>query len=213
MGTRNLTCAVLNGEYKIAQYGQWDGHPEGQGMIILEFISVPENLASLKEALPRCRFLDPENNKKDAEFIENYNERCPKFMGEEDGRTPEEQSWFSRFASRDIGGRILEHVARTKEGEILLQDSLNFAGNSRSCEWAYVVDFDRGVFEVYTGFSKEPVPEGERFHSFKTDDYIFNGQDGSEYSYYQVKFVCEFNLNNLPTPEVFVKTISFILND
>ena len=27
MGTRNLTAVYLDGEYKIAQYGQWDGLP------------------------------------------------------------------------------------------------------------------------------------------------------------------------------------------
>lgn len=31
MGTRNLTCVVLDGEFKVAQYGQWDGYPEGSG--------------------------------------------------------------------------------------------------------------------------------------------------------------------------------------
>lgn len=25
MGTRNLTIVYSNGEYKVAQYGQWDG--------------------------------------------------------------------------------------------------------------------------------------------------------------------------------------------
>lgn len=25
MGTRNLTAVYLDGQYKVAQYGQWDG--------------------------------------------------------------------------------------------------------------------------------------------------------------------------------------------
>jgi len=28
MGTRNLTCVMKDGQYKVAQYGQWDGYPE-----------------------------------------------------------------------------------------------------------------------------------------------------------------------------------------
>lgn len=34
MGTRNLTAVYLDGQYKVAQYGQWDGYPEGRGGLI-----------------------------------------------------------------------------------------------------------------------------------------------------------------------------------
>lgn len=38
MGTRHLTCVIKDGDYKVAQYGQWDGYPEGQGLNILNFL-------------------------------------------------------------------------------------------------------------------------------------------------------------------------------
>lgn len=38
MGTRNLTAVYLDGQYKVAQYGQWDGYPEGQGITVLTFL-------------------------------------------------------------------------------------------------------------------------------------------------------------------------------
>ena len=37
MGTRNLTCVVLDGKYVVSSYGQWDGYPSGQGKTILNF--------------------------------------------------------------------------------------------------------------------------------------------------------------------------------
>ena len=37
MTTRSLTAVKINGEYKIAQYGYYDGYPSGQGVTILKF--------------------------------------------------------------------------------------------------------------------------------------------------------------------------------
>jgi hypothetical protein len=38
MGTRNLTAVYFKGEFRIAQYGQWDGYISGSGWGILEFL-------------------------------------------------------------------------------------------------------------------------------------------------------------------------------
>ena len=32
MGTRNLTMVIQDQQTRIAQYGQWDGFPDGQGI-------------------------------------------------------------------------------------------------------------------------------------------------------------------------------------
>lgn len=111
MGTRNLTCVVLDGEYKVAQYGQWDGYPEGQGRTILEFLSQEGAQEQLKLALKRCRFLDIEGNPADKAFADDHDERAPKSMGDPDRRTPEQVKWFCNYISRDIGGSILENIA------------------------------------------------------------------------------------------------------
>lgn len=56
MGTRNLTAVYLDGEYRIAQYGQWDGYPEGQGMTALNFLrSMDEE--KFKSALRNSSFI------------------------------------------------------------------------------------------------------------------------------------------------------------
>ncbi|MHC5949058.1 hypothetical protein ACVXZ3_04645 [Providencia hangzhouensis] len=38
MGTRHLICVAKDGDYKVAQYGQWDGYPSGQGLTLLTFL-------------------------------------------------------------------------------------------------------------------------------------------------------------------------------
>jgi hypothetical protein len=48
MGTRNSTLIQVDGEYKVAQYCQWDGYPSGQGVGILESLR-NSNLQKLRE--------------------------------------------------------------------------------------------------------------------------------------------------------------------
>ena len=56
MGTRHLICAISDDEYRIAQYGQWDGYPEGQGAAILEFLKSPM-VEQLRKNLERCSWI------------------------------------------------------------------------------------------------------------------------------------------------------------
>ena len=47
---------IHKGETKIAQYGQWDGYPEGQGVTILNFVRKKKNLEKLRAKLEKVRF-------------------------------------------------------------------------------------------------------------------------------------------------------------
>ena len=62
MGTRNLSCAYMDGEFKVAQYGQWDGYPEGQGLTILEFLRSTD-LNEFKNVLNEVKFVNDDQNK------------------------------------------------------------------------------------------------------------------------------------------------------
>ena len=50
MGTRHLTIVAAAGGYPVAQYGQWDGYPSGQGVTALNFLKTltPEQRAEFK---------------------------------------------------------------------------------------------------------------------------------------------------------------------
>nr|DAN70796.1 MAG TPA: hypothetical protein [Caudoviricetes sp.] len=60
MGTRNLTAVYLDGQYKVAQYGQWDGYPEGQGITALTFLRDKMDLELFKEALRNSSYIPSE---------------------------------------------------------------------------------------------------------------------------------------------------------
>jgi len=64
MGTRNLTCVVLDGEYRIAQYGQWDGYPSGQGATVLEFLKDKMDREQFETALRQTKWITKEEHTK-----------------------------------------------------------------------------------------------------------------------------------------------------
>lgn len=186
MGTRNLVCVVKDNKYKVAQYGQWDGYPEGQGLVILNFLRECD-LDKFRIQIDKCTFIEDEDF-----FDKAYAELG---IDTKDGYISMKNA--DKFASvypqlsRDMGGKVLEFIYNNDN--VLLQDSVDFAHDSLFCEWAYVVDLDKNTFEVYEGFNKEPLSKEERFYSSKQVN-----------EYYPVKHVISFNLDSLPTKSEFL---------
>lgn len=174
MGTRNLTCVVVDGEYKVAQYGQWDGYPGGQGVTALGFLR-SNDLDVFKSKVQAARFLSDD----EARALEG---------------DPNWQATHGQL-SRNHGAKILSIIANAEPG-IILGDHLNFAADGLMCEYAYVVDFDKGTFEVFEGFNKSPLAEGERFASLPSPE-----RSGG---YTPVKHLHTFDLSALPTEEEFL---------
>lgn len=192
MGTRNLTAVMSGGEYKIAQYGQWDGYPDGQGLTALEFcrkqLSCESGRRSFRELLKRCRFVSDDEYK--AKMVEIGLDK--QFVTMDEGRRIDA---VYPYMSRDLGANILEKVANSL-GDVALIDSIDFAGDSLFCEWAYVVDLDKNTFEAYRGFTKKPVPKTERFASAK--------QNGRNNDYYPIRLSGSWSLDDLPTEKEFL---------
>lgn len=146
MGTRNLTCVYLNGEYKVAQYGQWDGYPSGQGATALNF------LRSVDMGVFRVRVSKVT------------------FYTDEEIEELDKNGKFPVYLGRDTGAEILNVVM--KEDNLKLVNSVKFAEKSLFCEWAYVIDLDKNRFEIYKGFVKkgEPRSTEERFSVSDPDE-------------------------------------------
>ena len=62
-----------------------------------------------------------------------------------------------------MGAKIIAFVRNQSQPYPVLND-LDFAQDSLFCEWAYVIDFDTNTFEVFKGFNRTPLTEGERFY-------------------------------------------------
>jgi hypothetical protein len=187
MGTRNLTMVVKGGEYKVAQYCQWDGYPSGQGATVLTFLRDEMNRPAFEAAVSATREIT------EAELKERW-EDCG--ATRDDGMVSiEESDRFKKrypWLHRDCGADVLK-IIQESGGDIALNLTLDFVKDSLFCEWAYVVDLDQNTLEVYVGFNQKPLAEGDRFFSGETP----------EKEYWPVRLAKSYPLDALPTDDEF----------
>lgn len=197
MGTRHLIAVQVDGEYKVAQYGQWDGYPSGQGVKVLGFLTAPEfDKNAFAEAVRACSDISDEEYKHawvscgadpEAEWVSmNVNNKFKKAYP---------------HLHRDCGAGILPLIMAAGANGLKLNNYIEFAADSLYCEWAYVIDLDKNTFEVFTGFNKTPLDPSERFASLPVVP------DNTDRQYYQVKLVQSYDLDKLPTVKEFVSTL------
>jgi hypothetical protein len=200
MGTRHLIVVVNDEKYPVAQYGQWDGHPGGQGKTVLTFcrdhLATPEGRAMFREKLKLCRFV-----------TEQEHTAMWASVGADDSGlvgmdVAEKFSAKWPQLSRDCGALVLAYVWNAQDN-VLLKDETNFAADSLFCEWAYVVDLDAGMLEGYKGFQQEPLPATERFaHLYTRVERRNNDQ------YYPIRMRASWPLAALPTDDEFYAALN-----
>ncbi len=159
MGTRHMIGVVVDGDFKVAQYGQWDGFPDGQGQKIVDFL-LSDRYTGQRETflahLRAARFASPEEVK--AAWIAAGASPDSDMVGLD---VADKFKAANPQLSRDCGAKVLDYVLLCVAP--VLKDSRDFAGDSLFCEYAYVLDMDGERLEVYRGFNQRPVPEGQRF--------------------------------------------------
>lgn len=189
MGTRNLTVVVLDGEYKVAQYGQWDGYPSGQGETVCKFIRGElggrSELQIFKTSVKNCRFLTDEQVKE--KWVEAGANPNDEFVN---GDVSGKFKALNPMLSRDTGAEALFWI---KNGATDLHDSIDFAADSLFCEFAYVVDLDNETLEVYKGFNKRPLAAKDRFYNLQKE----GGRGSVSGSYYPVIEIARYKFSEL----------------
>lgn len=191
MGTRNLIIVIKNQEVKIAQYGNSSGYPEVVGLDILNFISIERNLTELTNRLSKIYFMSEDDEK----LYRSLENKMYEGNLEEMKKANEEISEKFPLVVMDFGGKFLKEIIICDYEKILLKNSINFAKNSLYCEWAYVIDLDKDIFEVYIGSNLLNLSENDRF---------FFLQDKNE-KYKPVKLIKSYNFKNLPNQLEFVE--------
>jgi hypothetical protein len=188
MDTRHLISIYMDGEVKLAQYGQWDGYLSGQGEAIVAFLREVD-LAAFRKQVGKTRMLT-EKEVTDRWEAAGATPGAP-FVG---------MDVSNRFKaahpqlSRDSGCETLSYIMEAESPEVGI-DSTSFAADSLFCEWAYVIDLDKNLFEVYEGFQEEPHTSG-RFWDLPHEEE--EHQKGQPREYWPVKLKAAFSLSNIP---------------
>ena len=156
MGTRNLTKVIdRNGEIKVAQYGQWDGYPSGQGVNALVHAY---NHEAIEKGLGKVRWAEQ------SELDEIYSKFSEmNYVGTEDSKN---FGLYYPNLTRDTCADILGVVAWSV-GEVILVDNSDFENDDLFCEGVYTIDFQQGKFISKYGdktlelaLDELPTPDG-----------------------------------------------------
>ena len=145
MGTRNLTIILKDGEHKVAQYCQWDGYPEGQGRTA--YLLLKDNLAVIEQSISKCQWITEEQTE---ERWRAAHLACEiEWEGMEHGFRYEVGEAMKNLypeMERSHGALILDTVINSV-GPIYLRDDIVFAADDVFCEFIWIVDFDKRVFQ------------------------------------------------------------------
>jgi len=188
MGTRNLTCVFIDNDFKVAQYGQWDGYPSGQGATLLELLAKLD-LDTLKKNVRASRWATDEEV--EAAWAEAGADPSAEFVPMEvaDKLAKNHPEWH-----RDTAAEIVEMLG---EGPLALRNNLWFATDGVFCEWAYVVDLDAMTLEVYAGCNKTPGKDHGKFASLPR-------VEGTNPKYSTVVLLKTYPISQLPSVEQLV---------
>lgn len=185
MGTRNMTFVVKDGDVKVAQYCQWDGYPEGQGATVLDFFASNPDMETFVKHMENANF--PTREQMRAWYVEA-------------GDDPDNDTGFISMdvadkykeahpsMDRDMGAEVLQYILETETPDLYLD--LDFIKDGLFCEWAYCVDLDNNMLEVYGGYDATPLAEANRF-----------GPDA-------IPLVAKYPLDALPDKDDFVKDLA-----
>lgn len=179
MGTRGAFGVVIGEKEKIG-YNQFDSYPSGQGIA---------NLKWLRDA-------DLDEVRRQAE--------AARLVNGHDSPTPADIEALAGYTNLNVSDQSTDDwycLTRETHGDIgamlacgYICDYHEFPLDSLFCEWAYIVDLDNNVFEVYQGFQLNEHSEGR----------FADRMEKAEGGYWPVKLIASWPFIALPTDKQFL---------
>ena len=219
MGTRGAFGVIIGEQEKIG-YNQFDSYPEGRGIEQLQWVrqivftkdySFPGDFSKFKTLAEECEVVDDSTKptKREKEALRGWTDLNVSEQSTDD--------WYC--LTRDTHGSI-ENMLRCG----FIYDNRDFPLDSLFCEWAYIVDFDQEVFEVYQGFQKKLPKKGrwagrptkeEDAESYKLHLEWCKNNDREPWKpkvseYKAVELIASYPFDALPSDEEFLSEMALI---
>jgi hypothetical protein len=146
MGTRGLTKVIYKGETIVAQYGQWDHYPEGQGVTLYHTLKDSANVENFIKKIPQIYYPSDDEIQALAKPFEDGS--MEGMMTFDSGKMFAEK--FPTL-TRDTGAEIFRTIANWDESPIPIFRDVDFEKDELFCEGVYIVDLDKELFTTKFG--------------------------------------------------------------
>jgi len=158
MGTRGLIGYYKKGVTK-ASYNHYDSYPSFLGNRIKEYITDSDAI-SLNADFAGIRFVDEDAEVLPEHIIAIFNfwygdvEKVePDPYGRPEDELPAKYWYRSMYDLLSCSHTDIRRIAKSG----MMIDYIDFIKGSLFCEWAYIINLDRGVLEIYRGYqTKKP---------------------------------------------------------
>lgn len=144
MGTRGAYGFRLN-ETDYIIYNHWDSYPGGLGQSILDQL-LGQDIDQMREAVAKLQPVNDRTDHPTPELIEKYKSYADTNVGNQDL-----DDWYCLL--RRTQGTIIPFLTGGVEHYI---DGAGFLLDSLFCEWAYIINLDTEMLEIYSGFHQNP---------------------------------------------------------
>jgi len=172
MGTRGCYGFYKNGEDKLT-YNHYDSYPNYLGVDVVEFIR-ETSIEEMNEIFDKIVMIDGSSIPTKEQI-----EECSKFYNGSVGEGTR-KDWYCLLRSSQGDLKVY------KESLKYMIDDKKFMGDSLFCEWAYVINLDDKLFEIYRGFQKSLVEN-------RYKKYVLLPVD----NYYNVKLLKTYPLDDI----------------
>lgn len=185
MGTSACWGVRVDGQDKLS-YCHYEGYPSGLGVDLALGVHLaeqivaqrgePDGLEAWKDQARSLRLVNQDDQPSEADKLHMQHHGCVDLQVGERSL----DDWYC--LTRHLQGQL----QRTLEVGVML-DEHEFINDGLCCEWAYVVNLDKGVLEVYMGLQSEPHEKGR----YASPEPVKTGFGGG---YYPAALVGEWDL-------------------